>query len=88
MTEETKECPYCAETVKAKAIICRYCRQPIVEGLTRESLLAMMSRGDKVGGDKVGQDKVGGDKAGRDIIKGDTITFGKALRDEHAQLLD
>ena len=29
MSDETKQCPHCAKTIKAEAIFCRYCRQDI-----------------------------------------------------------
>ena len=31
-TEETKQCPYCAETIKKDAKICRFCQMDLATG--------------------------------------------------------
>ena len=37
--EETKECPYCAEVIKSKAIICKYCHRDLKTDTIKEGKL-------------------------------------------------
>src|SRR4051812_24998031 len=96
MTLDTKECPFCGETIKAQAIKCRFCGE-FLDGRTRLQTL----------GNKVGQDKIDatiGDDAenvaaGKDIqqvhtgdvnapfIQARDITLGDNKRDKQYEIV-
>jgi uncharacterized protein YjbI with pentapeptide repeats len=71
MTPDTKECPYCGETIKAIAKKCRFCGEFWDETTINTG-----------GGAAVGQNV----SAGGDFIGRDKITVGKSLRDEQYEI--
>jgi uncharacterized protein YjbI with pentapeptide repeats len=94
---DTKECPFCAETIKAKAKYCRFCGH-YLEGYTQESILRNYIGGDQVDGDKstigdvsdtkgmaVGRESMAastGNVEGPFIQAQGDVKLGKELRDE------
>jgi uncharacterized protein YjbI with pentapeptide repeats len=97
---DTKECPFCGETIKAKARKCRFCGE-FLDGYTRESVWKQL----QAGGDAVitGNLEDASDIAiGKDILTAHTgdvggsviqaqgdVTVGKSLRDhQYARVLN
>lgn len=96
---DTKECPFCAETIKAKAKKCKHCGE-FMPGFSRADTLRQLGdsvRGDKMdigdvkdaGGVAVGrqaQALQSGDIGGSLIQAQGDVTLGKDLREEQFRL--
>lgn len=85
MSLDTKECPFCAETIKAKAVYCRFC-QHYLDGREYTSPQRNKISGDKVEGSKT---TVGDVDSFATAIGNEAkaeVKLGKEVRDEQYEI--
>lgn len=94
MSQDTKECPFCAETIKVNARKCKHCGE-FLPGNSRQEILRELL-GDDIDIDKITHSRgvaVGKDSQAAVASEGSTllqskgnITFGKEKRDEQYEI--